>query len=258
MRTGSSSSTGSGRAVITSQNPHRRVHFAPSRRKVASRSSQHSPMFGHVASSQTVWRSTSPHQRLSSAWFGPLARRTFSQGGLRAPGSVHARSVRDAHDGQVEAALARIVVAVGHRAECTLGQMRTPAAGAGVPGRSRRADADATEVRADLCGDLGHLAATVDALADVRARDEGRGGPRRSGEDGPDVRQPQQERPRRSRGRRRPAARARPIPRPARSAWATTRPSWRWVRRRPARLSEFRVAFLAARADLGVRAPFAG
>ena len=42
IRAGSSSSTGPGRAVITSQNPHRLVHRSPRIRKVASRSSQHS------------------------------------------------------------------------------------------------------------------------------------------------------------------------------------------------------------------------
>ncbi len=51
---GSSSSTASGLAVITSQNPHRRVHLSPRIRNVASRSSQHSEMFGHIASSHTV------------------------------------------------------------------------------------------------------------------------------------------------------------------------------------------------------------
>ena len=52
--TGSPSSTGFGFAVITSQKPQRRVHFDPRIRNVASRSSQHSRMFGHIASSHTV------------------------------------------------------------------------------------------------------------------------------------------------------------------------------------------------------------
>ena len=63
MRAGSSSSTGSGFAVITSQKPQRLVHFAPRIRNVASRSSQHSEMFGHIASSQTV---CSSRPRISS------------------------------------------------------------------------------------------------------------------------------------------------------------------------------------------------
>ena len=50
---------------------------------MASRASQHSPMFGHIASSQTVWRSRSRMIDLSSAWFGPAASRTFNHGGLR-------------------------------------------------------------------------------------------------------------------------------------------------------------------------------
>ena len=41
-------------------------------------------------------------------------------GGLARAGVVHPRPVRDPHDRQVEAALGRVVVAIGHRAECTL------------------------------------------------------------------------------------------------------------------------------------------
>jgi len=39
---------------MTSQNPQRRVHFAPRIRKVDSRSSQHSPMLGKIAYSKKV------------------------------------------------------------------------------------------------------------------------------------------------------------------------------------------------------------
>ena len=84
---------GSGRAVITSQKPHRRVHRSPRIRNVASRASQHSPMFGHIASSQTVCRSRPRMIDVSSAWLGPDASLTFSHGGLR-PSDAGA-SVRD-------------------------------------------------------------------------------------------------------------------------------------------------------------------
>jgi hypothetical protein len=51
---------------MTSQNPQRRVHFAPRIKKVASRSSQHSPMLGHIASSQTVCNEASRISPFSS------------------------------------------------------------------------------------------------------------------------------------------------------------------------------------------------
>ena len=94
MRAGSSSSTGSGRAVMTSQNPQRRVQRSPRIRNVASRASQHSPMFGHIASSQTVWRSRSRMIDLSSAWFGPAASLTFNHGGLRASAGERSAVIR--------------------------------------------------------------------------------------------------------------------------------------------------------------------
>src|SRR6266852_4251601 len=55
-RRGSPSSSGSGLPVSIWQKSHRRVHWSPPMRKVASRSSQHSKMFGQPASSQTVCR----------------------------------------------------------------------------------------------------------------------------------------------------------------------------------------------------------
>ena len=70
IRCGSSSSTGSGLAVMTSQNPHLRVHFEPRSRNVASRASQHSAMFGHIASSQTVCSERSRMMPFSSLKFG--------------------------------------------------------------------------------------------------------------------------------------------------------------------------------------------
>ena len=54
-RSGSPQSSHSGRPCATAQNPQRRVQTSPRIMKVAVRSSQHSPMFGQRASSQTVW-----------------------------------------------------------------------------------------------------------------------------------------------------------------------------------------------------------
>ena len=45
-----------GRPVLTLQNPHARVQVSPRIMIVATPRAQHSPMFGHRASSQTVWR----------------------------------------------------------------------------------------------------------------------------------------------------------------------------------------------------------
>src|ERR1700722_18924767 len=57
-RSGSSSSGGpSGFPLGTAQNPHARVQMLPKIMKVAVRCSQHSPMFGQRALSQTVCRS---------------------------------------------------------------------------------------------------------------------------------------------------------------------------------------------------------
>jgi hypothetical protein len=53
---GSSRSSGSGRPWPTSQNGQRRVHLSPMIMNVAVPLPKHSPMFGQVASSHTVWR----------------------------------------------------------------------------------------------------------------------------------------------------------------------------------------------------------
>jgi len=55
-RRGSSSSFHSGRPVLTAQKPQARVQVSPRIMTVAVRCSQHSPMLGHMASSQTVLR----------------------------------------------------------------------------------------------------------------------------------------------------------------------------------------------------------
>ena len=60
-RRGSSQSRSfcSGRPVRTAQNEHPRVHTFPKIMNVAVPALQHSPMFGHRADEQTVWRSCS-------------------------------------------------------------------------------------------------------------------------------------------------------------------------------------------------------
>ena len=66
-RRGSSSSNQVGRPVLTAQNPQARVQVSPRIMIVAVRWSQHSPMFGQRASSQTVLRS-SPRSRPLRSW----------------------------------------------------------------------------------------------------------------------------------------------------------------------------------------------
>jgi hypothetical protein len=55
-RAGSSGSFHVGLPVLTLQKPHRRVHVSPRIMNVAVPRCQHSPMFGHAASWQTVCR----------------------------------------------------------------------------------------------------------------------------------------------------------------------------------------------------------
>ena len=55
-RFGSAQSSGRGRPVAISQKPQERVQISPIIRKVAVPRPQHSPIFGHCASSQTVCR----------------------------------------------------------------------------------------------------------------------------------------------------------------------------------------------------------
>jgi hypothetical protein len=59
--TGSSASGGFGVPCVTLQYPHDRVQVSPRIMKVAVPWFQHSPMFGQLASSQTVW---SPSERM--------------------------------------------------------------------------------------------------------------------------------------------------------------------------------------------------
>ena len=107
-RTGSPASKSAGLPVSIWQKSQRLVHTSPPIRKVASRSSQHSKMFGHPASWQTVcnpWLLTSS---CSSRYCGPiravvlihggffsigvLALRTSRRNGLRPSGAMVTRS----------------------------------------------------------------------------------------------------------------------------------------------------------------------
>ena len=58
-REGSSRSSGPPLPVFTWQNPQLLVHTSPRIMKVRVPAPQHSPMLGHLASSQTVWRPSS-------------------------------------------------------------------------------------------------------------------------------------------------------------------------------------------------------
>jgi hypothetical protein len=60
-------------AVWTLQKPQRRVHVSPRIMNVAVPRVQHSPMFGHAASEQTVWRFSSLIILESSTYFAPPA-----------------------------------------------------------------------------------------------------------------------------------------------------------------------------------------
>ena len=70
-RSGSSGSLKVGLPVLTLQNPHRRVQVSPRIMNVAVPASQHSPMFGHAASSQTVCSPAPSIIDLSSRYFPP-------------------------------------------------------------------------------------------------------------------------------------------------------------------------------------------
>jgi hypothetical protein len=71
---------------LTLQKAQARVHVSPMIMKVACFFSQHSPMFGHPASSHTVTRPFSFTMRLVSAHLGEPGALTRIQSGLRAIG----------------------------------------------------------------------------------------------------------------------------------------------------------------------------
>src|ERR1022692_2061127 len=85
-RRGSSVSSGPGLPVAIRQKSHRLVHWSPPIRNVASRSSQHSKMLGHPASSQTVCSPSLRTSCLSSVYCGPARSLVLIHGGLRSIG----------------------------------------------------------------------------------------------------------------------------------------------------------------------------
>src|ERR1700709_1267785 len=75
---------GSGRPLGTAQNPQRRVHRLPSIMKVAAFWFQHSPMLGHCALSQTVWRFRSRASFFRLWNVSPTGARALSHSGFLA------------------------------------------------------------------------------------------------------------------------------------------------------------------------------
>ena len=81
-RSGSSSSSANGFAVLTAQNPQARVQRSPAIMTVAVPWLQHSQRFGHCALSQTVCRRRSEMSALVEKNFGFDGSRTLIQGGF--------------------------------------------------------------------------------------------------------------------------------------------------------------------------------
>ena len=82
----------SGFPVSILQKSHRRVHLSPPIKKVASRSSQHSKIFGHAASWQTVWRLSRETSERSAVYSGPILARVFIHSGFRSIGTSALRA----------------------------------------------------------------------------------------------------------------------------------------------------------------------
>ena len=82
-RMGSILSRPAGRPLFTAQKLHARVQVSPRIMNVAVREFQHSLIFGHRASSQTVCRSIPRMICLSSRYWSPSFQRTRIQSGFR-------------------------------------------------------------------------------------------------------------------------------------------------------------------------------
>ena len=91
-RRGSSRSRGSGLPVSMLQKSQRRVHFSPPIRKVASRSSQHSKIFGQAASWQTVCKPSLATSERRAVYSGPMFARVLIHSGLRSMGTAALRA----------------------------------------------------------------------------------------------------------------------------------------------------------------------
>ena len=93
-RLGSSASKSAGLPVSIWQKSQLLVHCEPPMRNVASRSSQHSNMFGHPASWQTVWSPWSFTSECSCWYYGPIFAVILIHGGFRSIGVSLLRTSR--------------------------------------------------------------------------------------------------------------------------------------------------------------------
>src|SRR5207302_7299389 len=96
-RSGSSSSSANGFAVVTAQNPHARVQRSPAIIIVAVPWLQHSQRFGHWALSQTVCKRKSEMSAFVEKKTGFDGKRTLIQDGLCAwcsAGSIFAQDIK--------------------------------------------------------------------------------------------------------------------------------------------------------------------
>src|SRR5450432_174430 len=91
-RRGSSRSSGSGRPLSIWQNEQLREQVAPPIRNVASRSSQHSKMFGHPASSQTVCKPSPRTSSFNAVYCGPIRARVLIHSGFFSIGTAALRA----------------------------------------------------------------------------------------------------------------------------------------------------------------------
>src|SRR4029077_12921220 len=87
-RAGSAVSTAARRPCAIAQYEHARVQTSPRIMNVAVPWFQHSPMFGHCASSHTVWRFSSRIRLLRRAYRGEPGARTFSHSGFGGRGGA--------------------------------------------------------------------------------------------------------------------------------------------------------------------------
>ncbi len=98
-RSGSRKSRGDGCPRLMSQNPQERVQTSPNIKKVAVPEPQHSPMLGHMASSQTVCRDLLRISPWSHSYVSPVGARTRIHSGRRlgvvvtSPGFTRSRVV---------------------------------------------------------------------------------------------------------------------------------------------------------------------
>src|SRR5699024_1014886 len=91
-RRGSSVSSSAGLPVSIWQKSHRRVHWLPPIRNVASRSSQHSKILGQPASSHTVCSPSRRTRDRNSLYSGPIVARVLIHEGFFSIGTCELRA----------------------------------------------------------------------------------------------------------------------------------------------------------------------